>query len=44
LPGTFFGLDQATLTPDGGRVVAEAAEEYQKTGAARIVVTGHERL
>jgi hypothetical protein len=43
-PGTFlifFVTDQATLTPDGARVVAEAAEAYQETGAARIVVTGH---
>jgi OmpA family len=37
----FFGLDEATLTPDGALVVAGAAEEYQETGAARIVVTGH---
>jgi hypothetical protein len=43
-PGTFlifFVTDQATLTPDGARVVAEAAEAYQETGAARIIVTGH---
>jgi outer membrane protein OmpA-like peptidoglycan-associated protein len=43
-PGTFlifFVADQATLTPDGARVVAAAAEAYQETGAARIVVTGH---
>jgi hypothetical protein len=37
----FFDTDQATLTPDGARVVAQAAEAYQRTGAARIVVTGH---
>jgi outer membrane protein OmpA-like peptidoglycan-associated protein len=37
----FFDTDQATLTPDGAQVVADAAEAYQETGAARIVVTGH---
>jgi hypothetical protein len=37
----FFDTDQSTLTPDGARVVAEAAQAYQDTGAARIVVTGH---
>jgi hypothetical protein len=37
----YFNTDQATLTPDGMRVVAEAAQTYQQTGGARIVVTGH---
>ena len=37
----FFDTDEATLTPDGAQVVAQAAQEYQETGAARIVVTGH---
>ena len=37
----FFDTDEATLTPNGAQVVADAAEEYQDTGAARIVVTGH---
>ena len=37
----FFDTNEATLSPDGTRVVAEAAEAYQETGAARIVVTGH---
>jgi len=43
-PGTFlvfFETNQASLTPDGARVVAEAAEAYRETGAARVVVTGH---
>jgi YfaZ precursor len=43
-PGTFFvffDTDRATLTPEEARVVAEAAEAYQDTGAARIVVSGH---
>jgi hypothetical protein len=37
----FFDTDRATLTPEGAGVVAEAAEAYQETGAARIVVSGH---
>lgn len=37
----FFGFDEATLTADGRQVVAQAAEEYQRTGQARISVTGH---
>jgi len=37
----FFGLDQATLTQQGAEVVAQAAEEYDRTGAARIAVTGY---
>ena len=37
----FFDTNEATLSPEGTRVVAEAAEAYQETGDARIVVTGH---
>jgi hypothetical protein len=37
----FFDTDEATLTPEGAQVVAQAAEAYQETGDARIVVTGH---
>jgi hypothetical protein len=37
----YFNTDQATLTPDGMRVVAEAADAYQQTGGARVVATGH---
>jgi hypothetical protein len=37
----FFGFDQATLTPDAKRVVADAAAEFQRSGAARITTTGH---
>jgi hypothetical protein len=43
-PGQFlvyFDTNEAALTPDGSRVVAEAAQLYQETGDARIVVTGH---
>jgi hypothetical protein len=37
----FFELDRATLTSDGRNVVAEAAQEFQRTGAARISLAGH---
>jgi hypothetical protein len=40
----FFDWDEATLTREGTQVVAQAAEEYQRTGAARVVVTGHTDL
>jgi OmpA family protein len=43
-PGTFlvhFGFDRATLDADARRVVAEAADEYRRTGAAQVAVTGH---
>jgi OmpA family len=37
----FFPTDVATLSPDAVRVVDEAAAEYQRTGIAQVVVTGH---
>jgi hypothetical protein len=37
----FFELDRATLTPNGRRVVGEAAQEFQRTGAARVSLAGH---
>ena len=37
----FFDLHEATLTRDGVQAVNAAAEEYHRTGAARIVVTAH---
>ena len=43
-PGEFliwFDTNQSTLTPEGLRVVAQAAQAYQERGAARITVTGH---
>ena len=40
----FFDLNEATLTPEAGRVVARAAQEYKRTGAARIAVTGYTDL
>src|SRR3982750_2661032 len=43
-PGSFlvyFGFDKATLDASARQVVAEAADEYKRTGAAQITVTGH---
>ena len=43
-PGEFliwFDTNQSTLTPEGLRVVAQAAEAYKQRGAARISVIGH---
>jgi hypothetical protein len=37
----FFELGRATLTPDGQNVVSEAAQEFQRTGAARISLAGY---
>jgi hypothetical protein len=37
----FFGLDRATLTPDGRSVVSEAAQAFLRTGGARISLAGH---
>jgi hypothetical protein len=37
----FFAFDEATLTAEARQVISEAAAEYQRTGAARVTVTGH---
>jgi hypothetical protein len=37
----FFEFDRATLTSDARSVVAEAAQEFQRTGAAVITLGGH---
>jgi hypothetical protein len=37
----FFEWDKANLTPEGRQVVATAAQEYVRTGQARIVATGY---
>jgi hypothetical protein len=36
-----FGLDQTTLTQQDRRVIAQAADDYRRTGAARVTVTGY---
>jgi hypothetical protein len=43
-PGRFlvyFDTGQATLDAGATQIVAQAAQEYQRTGAAQIEVTGH---
>jgi outer membrane protein OmpA-like peptidoglycan-associated protein len=37
----YFGLDQATLDQTAQATVAAAAQEYQRTGQARLSVRGH---
>src|SRR5512143_3169111 len=36
--------DKATLTPEARNVIATAAEEYKRTGTAKIVATGYTDL
>jgi hypothetical protein len=36
-----FGLDQTTLTEEDRRVISQAADDYRRTGSARITVTGY---
>ena len=36
-----FGLDQTTLTEEDRRVITQAADDYRRTGSARITVTGY---
>ncbi len=40
----FFNLNDATLTPEGAAVVNRAADEYKRTGAARVAVNGYTDL
>jgi hypothetical protein len=37
----FFALDQATLTEADRQMISQAVDEYRRTGAARIIATGH---
>ncbi|MEK0085653.1 OmpA family protein [Benzoatithermus flavus] len=37
----YFAFDRATLGPEARRVVAQAADEYKRTGSAQITVTGY---
>ena len=37
----FFDFNKSTLTPEAKRIIAAAAQEYQKGGFAKITVTGH---
>jgi hypothetical protein len=36
-----FGLDQTTLTEQDRRVIAQAADDYRRTGSAQVTVTGY---
>jgi hypothetical protein len=37
----FFDLDRATLTSSARQVIAQAAQDYQRTGAVQISLAGH---
>lgn len=37
----FFDFDKATLTPEAKHIIASAAQQYNKDGIAKIIVTGH---
>lgn len=37
----FFDFDESVLTPEAKRILAIAAQEFQRGGYIRIVVTGH---
>ena len=46
-PGTYlvyFDLDRSALTVEGRQVVQEAANEYRRTGTARVSLNGHADL
>jgi OOP family OmpA-OmpF porin len=40
----YFEFDKSDLTPEGARVVLDAANAYKQTGSARIAVTGYTDL
>jgi OOP family OmpA-OmpF porin len=40
----YFEFDKSDLTPEGGKVVQDAAAAYKQTGSARIAVTGYTDL
>src|SRR5260370_23837653 len=40
----YFEFDKSDLTPEGSRVVMDAASAYKQAGSARIAVTGHTDL
>jgi len=37
----FFAFDRSNLGPDGARVVREAADQYRRTGSARLNLVGN---
>ena len=40
----YFEFDKSDLTPEGAKVVQDAADAYKQTGSARIAVTGYTDL
>ncbi|HEV3176989.1 MAG TPA: OmpW family outer membrane protein [Stellaceae bacterium] len=40
----YFEFDKSDLTPEGSKVVQDAAASYKETGSARIAVTGYTDL
>ena len=40
----YFNFDKSDLTPEGAKVVQDAADAYKQTGSARIAVTGYTDL
>ena len=40
----FFDWNKATLTPEARQIVAKAADEFKRTGGARLVATGYTDL
>jgi outer membrane protein OmpA-like peptidoglycan-associated protein len=40
----YFEFDRSNLTPEGARVVADAAAAYKATSSARIAITGYTDL
>ena len=37
----FFGFDEASLTSEARQVITQAADEWRRTGSARVSVVGH---
>jgi outer membrane protein OmpA-like peptidoglycan-associated protein len=40
----YFEFDKSNLTPEGARVISDAAAYYKQTGAARVAITGYTDL
>jgi outer membrane protein OmpA-like peptidoglycan-associated protein len=40
----YFNFDKSDLTPEGAKVVSDAAAAYKQTGSAKIAVTGYTDL
>jgi OOP family OmpA-OmpF porin len=40
----YFEFDKSNLTPEGSKVVSDAAAYYKQTGSARVAITGYTDL